>query len=434
MNDSGTRLHGDVTFLALLDAAAAELLDDDRPRWAIEICDDDAGQAVRRMNQSMIDIAILSAPDADTNTIDHYSHLQAQLAVTRGRAETYADVGLLCQRMPALADHLFGGMLSYEHLRILARAADGVARADSDGTAAVEKAIITALTPRRNGQAMPGPRGLYTRLARAIGEVDALARPLDPAGDPAARADRVDRRQVSVDTRDPETTTVTATLTAAEASEFLTILDAVCREHECSRADGLMHLARGTADVSVTLNVYREMNSDTSTTESGHWLDRLATDRFMQRVTHLRVSGHDRVETYVPTEQMRVFLRGRDGTCRFPGCDVAAVNCDIDHVRRYNHGDPSSGGPTDTRNLQCLCRRHHLLKTAGLADATIAADATVMWTSTDDGHTGLTEPSGPLAEFARSTFADEASRRYAAVREHNAQRLPDEPDSPDVPF
>lgn len=384
------------------------------------------------MNQSMVDVSILSTPDENADTITHYSRLQARLAVTRGRAETYSDIGLLCRRMPSLAEHLFGGMLSYDHLRILARATDGVDAADPEAVSAVEQALIAALTPRRDGQTMPGPRGLYTRLARAVAEVDRLARPLDPsAGTTAPRRER----QVSVDTYDPEVTTLTATLPSAEAAEFLTILDAVCRDRGCSRADGLMHLARSTADVSVTLNVYREINSETATTGSGHWLDRVATDQFMQRVSHLRVPGHAHVESYAPTEQMRVFVRGRDGSCRFPGCDVTAENCDIDHVQRYDHGAPASGGPTATRNLQCLCRGHHLLKTMGRFDATIAADATVMWTSIDDGHMHLTEPSGPLARFARTTFAEQASRRYAAVRDHNTEQLPPEtPGEHDVPF
>lgn len=424
----------DPTFLFLLDEAAAELTDSEadgapRPRWAVEYGTDRSTRAVRRINESMIELAELCVPDEDADVVDHYASLQSRLAVTRSRAETYTELGLLCRRMPALAEHLQGGMLSYDHLRVLSRAADGVDRADEAATAAVEQALIAALTPRRPGQAMPGPRTLYRRLAAAVSSVDALARPLDPdrpADPPPPR-----EREVTVDTWDPESTVITTTLPAAEAAELLTVLDAVCRDRSCSRAEGLLHLARGTAKVNVTLNLYREISSDTAVTGSGHWLDRIATEEFTDRVTHLRVPGHTAVESYTPTDAMRATVRGRDGGCRFPGCDVPAERCGLDHVRRYDHDDPA-GGPTDTRNLQCLCRLHHLLKTLGWWEATIAPDGTVMWTSVNDGHTYVTEPTGPLATFARTTFAEQSVRRYAAVRDHNTGQLPE--DDGDVPY
>ncbi|MBJ8348523.1 HNH endonuclease signature motif containing protein, partial [Antrihabitans sp. YC2-6] len=59
------------------------------------------------------------------------------------------------------------------------------------------------------------------------------------------------------------------------------------------------------------------------------------------------------------------WIRARDGTCRFPGCVVAAARCDIDHCERYDHRRPRAGGRTIRSNGACLCRRHHRLKTAG---------------------------------------------------------------------
>lgn len=58
---------------------------------------------------------------------------------------------------------------------------------------------------------------------------------------------------------------------------------------------------------------------------------------------------------------LREAIRFRDGTCRAPGCQVPAENCDIDHQRPWR--DP--GGHTEASNLWALCRRHHRLKTAG---------------------------------------------------------------------
>jgi hypothetical protein len=59
---------------------------------------------------------------------------------------------------------------------------------------------------------------------------------------------------------------------------------------------------------------------------------------------------------YLPTAVLATFIRCRDMTCRFPGCDKPAHHCDIDHTIAY------PGGPTQASNLKCLCRKHPLHK------------------------------------------------------------------------
>lgn len=54
---------------------------------------------------------------------------------------------------------------------------------------------------------------------------------------------------------------------------------------------------------------------------------------------------------HTPSAALRDFVRCRDLTCRFPGCDRAAVGCDVDHAIPYD-----DGGPTQASNLKCLCR------------------------------------------------------------------------------
>ena len=55
---------------------------------------------------------------------------------------------------------------------------------------------------------------------------------------------------------------------------------------------------------------------------------------------------------YTPTRQTCEFVRCRDLTCRFPGCDKPAQVCDIDHTVPY------PAGPTHPSNLKCLCGFH----------------------------------------------------------------------------
>jgi hypothetical protein len=59
----------------------------------------------------------------------------------------------------------------------------------------------------------------------------------------------------------------------------------------------------------------------------------------------------------VPARVQR-FLEARDRTCVFPGCHRPARATDKDHRI------PWPIGPTDTSNLQCLCRHHHRAKQA----------------------------------------------------------------------
>ena len=66
---------------------------------------------------------------------------------------------------------------------------------------------------------------------------------------------------------------------------------------------------------------------------------------------------------YQPTAAVERWVRMRDMTYRFPGCDRPAVICDVDHTIPFNHADPRNGGLTVPWNLKCLCRQHHRDKT-----------------------------------------------------------------------
>ena len=92
---------------------------------------------------------------------------------------------------------------------------------------------------------------------------------------------------------------------------------------------------------------------------------------------------------YRPSTRLEEFIRVRDLTCRFPGCQEPAEFCDIDHTIPYPIG------PTHACNLKCVCRKHHLLKTfwtgiGGWADKQLP-DGTVIWTS-PSGKTYTTRP------------------------------------------
>src|SRR5438270_7858343 len=93
---------------------------------------------------------------------------------------------------------------------------------------------------------------------------------------------------------------------------------------------------------------------------------------------------------YVPSKALADFVRCRDLTCRWPGCDQPAVNCDIDHTVPY-----AQGGRTHASNLKCYCRTHHLVKTFfGWAEQQLP-DGTLILTS-PAGQTYVTTPGSAL--------------------------------------
>ncbi|MGV0743160.1 HNH endonuclease signature motif containing protein [Mycolicibacterium sp. XJ870] len=96
---------------------------------------------------------------------------------------------------------------------------------------------------------------------------------------------------------------------------------------------------------------------------------------------------------YRPSAALAEFVRFRDLTCRFPGCNCPAEFADIDHTVPYPFG------PTHPSNLKLLCRFHHLMKTFhtgrnAWGDSQLP-DGTVIWKS-PGGRTYTTQPHGAL--------------------------------------
>ncbi|MCV7378310.1 hypothetical protein BST11_20360 [Mycobacterium alsense] len=93
---------------------------------------------------------------------------------------------------------------------------------------------------------------------------------------------------------------------------------------------------------------------------------------------------------YVPSKALADFVRCRDLTCRWPGCDQPAARCEIDHTIPH-----AAGGPTHAGNLKCLCTTHHLVKTFWGWTEKQLPDGTLIFTS-PSGQTYVTTPASAL--------------------------------------
>ena len=79
------------------------------------------------------------------------------------------------------------------------------------------------------------------------------------------------------------------------------------------------------------------------------WWERLVTHPVTGAVLH--------TDGYQRTAAIDRYLRARDRHCRFPGCRLPAIRCEVDHTIDY-----ALGGKTDVCNLAHLCQRHHSMK------------------------------------------------------------------------
>ncbi|GAA1702864.1 HNH endonuclease signature motif containing protein [Microcella alkalica] len=96
-------------------------------------------------------------------------------------------------------------------------------------------------------------------------------------------------------------------------------------------------------------------------------------------------------ERYAVPRDLRLWLRLRDETCRFPGCGRAAATSDIDHTIDWQHD-----GETRHDNLAHLCTSHHQLKHRSAWRVSQVGGGTLEWRS-PSGHRYRTEPALRLA-------------------------------------
>ncbi len=141
-----------------------------------------------------------------------------------------------------------------------------------------------------------------------------------------------------------------------------------------------------------SLEGYGPIDPDTARSLAGH------APSFIRLLTHPEtgcVLSMGRSRYKVPKD-LRRWLRVRDETCRFPGCNRGAAHCDIDHAKDWQYH-----GRSDHDNLAHLCPAHHALKHDSAWTVKHARDGTLNWVS-PGGRQYSTEPAtriGPAPPF-----------------------------------
>jgi Domain of unknown function (DUF222)/HNH endonuclease len=337
--------------------------------------------------------------------------IAAALSITRGMADSYLDYARAMRlRLPRVGALLVAGDIDYRTFQTIVYRTDLIV--DPNVLAAVDATLAVKVT--RWPGITQGRLGGYVDRIVARTDLDAVRRRRERRGD----------REVSIWGHADGLTEVFGRLHTTDAHALDARLDAlaatVCaddpRTRNQRRADAMGALAMGADRLScrcgqahclaatgpVPSPVVMHVIADQAGIDgvAPGWM--IGSDALIPAELIAELAKSARLRPlihpadappeagYTPSQALADFVRCRDLTCRFPGCDQPATRCDIDHTIPY-----ADGGPTHAGNLKTLCRRHHLLKTFwGWRDQQLP-DSTVIWTS-PAGQTYVTTPGSAL--------------------------------------
>jgi Domain of unknown function (DUF222) len=232
------------------------------------------------------------------------------------------------------------------------------------------------------GPSTPGMAGIWGQL---------------PVTDGVALDERLDEVAATVCRQDPRTTRQRRADALVALAAGQTRLECGCGSPDCPAATGGAPKPRG----EVVIHVLAEQASLSGTSEAPGYLPgfgpvpapMLRELAESAKLKPLPLPSPVAEPGYRPSAAQAEFIRWRDVTCRFPGCDQPAVACQIDHTV------PWPLGPTHPSNLKLYCPYHHLLKTfysgpGGWSERQLPDGTLIVTTPT--GHVYTTKPGGAL--------------------------------------
>jgi len=336
------------------------------------------------------------------------AEIAAELRISQGLAASALRYARALRRIPRVAEAFVAGEVDFSLFRTIVYRTDLIT---DDGVLAAVDTELAVTVPA-------WPSMTRSRLAAHIDKIvrrrdrDAVRKPRNES--PAERevwiADRFDGlSEISATVLTPHAHAFGRTLAALAA----TVCEQDPRSPEARRADAIDVLTAGgerlacrcgRADCAAAARppvgsvVIHLLTDDLGRSPGAE----LGGDGLLPPEAMAELAGSARVRPllppvdaepepqYTPSRSLADFVRCRDMTCRFPGCDHPATRSDIDHTLPYD-----AGGATHASNLKTLCRLHHLLKTFwGWQDRQLA-DGTVIWKA-PTGQVYVTTPGSAL--------------------------------------
>jgi Domain of unknown function (DUF222) len=339
---------------------------------------------------------------AEISAAQNISHARAVGQIRYGRT--------LCERLPAVARVFARGVIDFRMVQMI------MAR-----TGTVDDAVIAELDA---SLARHAEKWMRLSAPKLRDRIDLWVATVDPAG---VRVPPVmdDTRCLDVDPSSVGLAFVAGHVRAADGAALdqrLAALAATVCEHDPRttsqrRADACGPLARGEATLAcqcgraecaagsqraaaatAVIHVLAEQATLEGTSDTPGYLPGFgivpaeSLRSLAATATLTPVAIPTRAESgYRPSARLVDFLRWRDVTCRWPGCDTPARKSDIDHTV------PHPVGPTHPSNTKPYCRTHHLIKTfctgpRGWTDHQLPDGTIVLHAPT--GHVYTTEPHG----------------------------------------
>lgn len=422
--------------------------------------------AVALLLYHRIDEAERSDPDPGYSMISGFTRTSAEVAAAMNlppmaARELVAQADALDNRLPAVATLLHEGRVDWPTVRLIINRTD-----------LVDDALIAELD-RHLAERIENWQCWSRRRVRNA--VDAAVRALDPDAAKERRVTADTERHITVTAMPNGMAEVRGSLAAPAAAIFdkrlSDLATSVCTKDSRTiaqrRADAVIALSQGgvlacdcgrpdcprrdsagskSGGVRVVINVIAEQATLSGHNENPGYLEgygvidaeqvRELAETATQRLLEEPDVSADEALRYRPNTGTERWVRCRDLSCRFPGCDRPAWSADVDHTTPFDHRHPANGGHTVPTNLGCYCREHHRLKTFhggidGWRDEQLA-DGTIVWTSPTERRYRTTPDGAELFQpnpLRRNRPPDKARRveqdrnRLREQRPLNAEQL-----------
>ncbi len=306
------------------------------------------------------------------------AEVSAAQNISRRRAENQVRMAVsLHERLPNVAAVFARGDIDLRMVQMALTRTDNV---EDDVIGALDE----ALAPKLSKWMRLSKKGLRDRLDMWVAE-------FDPAG---VRVPQIakDNRYFDIEPDVPGMATVTGVIDAQDAAALDKRLDAVAatvcpndpRTHNHRRAAAAGALGRGESTLAcqcggdhctawpvgesasqVVIHIVAEKATVDGTGDRPGYLAGFGVMpaeevRAAAKKAKLKPVAFPQAEPekgYYPSASLRDFLRWRDLTCRWPGCDTPVEKCDVDHTTPWPYGVTH---PSGTKHY---CRTHHLIKT-----------------------------------------------------------------------